>query len=98
LQVVDATTAGLGWFVGPTLASDSAFSGRQTTTAGMDLLTVVLHELQLPDLGAAGHPGDVTAEGLAPGGRLTQVNRDDQAPQGIVSQDAVFAEWEEWNF
>jgi hypothetical protein len=94
----DATAAGLEWFVDSTPASDSDFSGRQPPPVGMDLLTVVMHELGLPDLDAAEHPGDVMVEGLPPGVRLARVSPSDQALLGIASQDAVFAEWEKWTF
>jgi hypothetical protein len=41
---LDATAAGYGWYVDPTPGSDNAFSGGKPV-AGMDLLTVVMHEL-----------------------------------------------------
>ena len=99
---LDATAAGFGWFVDPTPANDSEFAGRKPPPAGMDLLTVVMHELGhelgLPDLDPATHPGDVMAEGLAPGVRLARVSAYDRALLGTATPDAVFAEWKEWTF
>jgi hypothetical protein len=91
---LDATADGYGWFVGPTPANDSEFSGHQPPPAGMDLLTVVMHELGhelgLLDLNTAAHPGDVMAEDLAPGVRDARVSPYDRALLGIATPDAVF--------
>jgi hypothetical protein len=69
---LDATAAGFGWFVDPTPANDSEFASGKPP-AGMDLLTVVMHELGhevgLLDLDPATHPGDLMAQTLPPGVR-----------------------------
>jgi hypothetical protein len=93
---LDATAAGYGWFVDPTPASDSEFASGKPP-AGIDLLTVVMHELGhelgLSDLDAATHPGDVMAEGLAPGVRLARVSTYDRSLLGLTTRDIFFANW-----
>jgi sugar lactone lactonase YvrE len=99
---LDATAAGYGWFVDPTPRSDSEFSGRKPPPAGMDLLTVVMHELGhelgLSDLDPATHPGDLMAEGLAPGVRLARVSLYDRVLLGIPIRGADFTNRKEWIF
>jgi hypothetical protein len=84
---LDARAAGYGWFIDPTPRSDSEFSHGKPP-AGMDLLTVVMHELGhelgLPDLDASEHSGDLMAEGLAPGVRLAHVSAYDLQLLGIA--------------
>lgn len=68
---VDATAAGFGWFVDQTPSDDSEFANQ--APEGMDLLTVIMHEmgheLGLPDLDPATNPFDLMAESLAAGVR-----------------------------
>jgi sugar lactone lactonase YvrE len=92
---LDARAAGFGWFVDPTPANDSEFATSKPP-AGMDLLTVVMHELGhelgLFDLNTAAHPGDLMAEGLAPGVRRAQVSAYDKALLGIPTHDQFLAQ------
>jgi NHL repeat len=88
---LDATAAGYGWFVDPTPQSDSEFSSGEPP-AGMDLLTVVMHELGhqlgLQDLNDASHPIDLMSEGLTPGVRRAYVSVYDRELLGLQSLEA----------
>jgi uncharacterized delta-60 repeat protein len=69
---IDPTAAGYGWFVDPTPADDSEFPARPGSAAyrGMDLLTVVEHELgHVLGLQHSPIPGDVMDESLPTGVR-----------------------------
>lgn len=80
-MLIDDDAAGLGWFVDPTPLLDEEFgsggSARPGTAAaaGVDLLTVLAHELGhvlgRPDLDVWSHPDDVMAEELGRGVRRT---------------------------
>src|SRR5262249_35783514 len=69
---IDDDAAGLGWFVDPTPGDDKEFSGG-AAPGGVDLLTVVMHELghQLGrvDLDGALAPNDIMNESLGAGVR-----------------------------
>jgi len=68
---LDRDAAELGWFVDPTPATDHEF-GRGRTPAGVDLLTVVAHELgHALGLGHEADPQSVMHEELDAGVRLT---------------------------
>ena len=87
---LDATAAGYGWFVDPTPQSNSEFRSGHSP-AGMDLLTVVMHELGhqlgLLDVSNSAHPGDLMDVGLAPGVRRAYVSAYDLEMLGIDPSD-----------
>ena len=94
---VDANAAGRGWFVDPTPASDSEFllgSGSSLTAQpgsaaaqGVDLLTVVMHEighlLGLNDKDPTAYPEDLMASELSSGVR--------KLPEAVAI-DAIFGD------
>ena len=73
--LLDTSAAGNGWFIDPTPADDSEFTAG-TIPAGMDLLTVVMHEfghvLGLTDLASGTDVTDVMYETLSAGTRRTE--------------------------
>src|SRR5439155_20262196 len=96
---LDATAAGYGWFVGSTLAGDTAFESLvaprelwavpgSPAFGRMDLLTVVEHELGhvlgLDDLDPQAVPHDLLTTTLAPG-----VRRLPASFVGVVAPTAV---------
>jgi hypothetical protein len=89
---LDATAAGYGWYVDPTAQSDTEF-GSGAPPAGMDLLTVVMHELGhqlgLQDLNDVIHPNDLMSEGLTPGVRRAFVSTYDRQLLGLPSLEAL---------
>ncbi len=94
--VLDLTAAGAGWFIDPTPLQDEEFAPTPngvlaaiTTPArnGVDLLSVILHELAHhlggEDVDAERFPNHLLADSIAPGQR--------RLPE-LSSLDAVFAE------
>jgi hypothetical protein len=94
--LLDLTAAGLGWYIDPTPLEDEDFAPApngslaaitRPAIAGVDLLSVILHEFahQLggKDLDADLFPGHLLADAIAPGERRLPEWR---------SLDAVFAE------
>lgn len=75
--LLDVDAAGIGWFVDPTPAADEEFDNETLAAVdvearrGVDLLSVLLHELGhhlgLSDLDGGIHPNNFMAETLTPG-------------------------------
>jgi hypothetical protein len=111
--LISPDAAGEGWFIDPTLAGHSGFQATSFTTElranptgpadhGVDLLTVVEHELGhvlgLPDLDPQAWPGDLMDLTLAPGVRRlpSQADlgaiRDSSEPRAVVLPKALAPE------
>jgi hypothetical protein len=101
--VIDATANGLGWFVDSTPSDDNEFTlvnGRLVATtgialSGVDLLTVLMHELghQLgyADLSATRSPGHLMAETLSTGERRLPTGATITIGQPTASNPALTA-------
>ncbi len=93
---LDDNAAGVGWFIDPTPSSDEEFSnqtpnGLLGASPGVDLLSVVLHELGhtlgLGDLPADQVPGSMMTGTLAPGIRRLP---DDQTLDDVFAGDTLW--------
>ena len=78
---IDPDAAGYGWFIDPTPWQDSEFGPGTPSVAGVDLLTVLVHEMgHTLGFEHSDRPGDVMEPELAPGVRRIE-HMDGRGPE-----------------